>query len=345
MTKEKKFRVDFHTHIIPEDFPNLAAKYGDNRFPILKHTCSCGAEIYKDGKSFRKIEDNAWDPKKRIAEMDQEGVDVQVLSPIPVTFTYWSDSEACLELSKVQNDFIASVVKEYPDRFVGLGTVPLQDADLAIAEMERAVKELGLKGIEIGSNVNGQTLDNPEIQKFLEAAAKMDVPVFVHPWATVGQERMPNHNFMYSIGMPSETALAAGSLIFSGILDKYPNLKICFAHGGGSLPYLLPRIDQAWEVWPHIRTTEQPPSYYAKKLYYDTLVYDPHNLQFMLEKFGTDKIIMGTDYPFLLREAPAGKIVEELDKVSDEERKQMLGENAVKFLGLNKSSFLKEGIK
>ncbi|SFE39958.1 aminocarboxymuconate-semialdehyde decarboxylase [Bacillus sp. OV194] len=342
--KEKNFRVDFHTHIIPEDFPDMAAKYGDDRFPTLKHTCDCGAEIFRNGMWFRKITDNTWDPKKRIEEMDQEGVDVQVLSPIPVTFAYWSDPEACLDLSKVQNDFIASVVKEYPNRFVGLGTVPLQDADLAIAEMERAVKELGLKGIEIGSNVNGQNLDDPNIIKFVEAAAKMDVPIFVHPWATVGQERMAKHSFMYTVGMPSETALAAGSLIFSGILDKFPNLKVCFAHGGGSLPYLLPRMDKGWQVWPHIRTTENPPSYYAKKFYYDTLVYDPGNLQFMLEKFGTDRIITGSDYPFLLREAPVGKVVEDLEKVSDEEINLMLGENAIEFLGLNKASFIKETV-
>ena len=194
MSKEKIFRVDFHAHIIPGNFPDFEEKYGDNRFPTLHHTCDCGAEIYKDGKSFRKIDDNAWDPEKRIAQMDEEGIDVQVLSPIPVTFTYWADAEKCLELSKAQNDFIASVVAEYPDRFVGLGTVPLQDADLAIAEMERAINELGLKGIEIGSNANGKTLDDPEILRFMEAAAKMDVPIFVHPWATVGVERMQRHN-------------------------------------------------------------------------------------------------------------------------------------------------------
>lgn len=344
MVKKENFRVDFHTHIIPDNFPDLAEKYGDNRFPILKHTCSCGAEIYKDGKLFRKVGENAWDPERRIAEMDAEGINLQVLSPIPVTFTYWADGEKCLELSKVQNNFISSVIAQYPDRFVGLGTVPLQDADLAIAEMERAVNELGLTGIEIGSNANGKSLDDPEIQRFLEAAAKMDIPIFVHPWATVGVERMPNYQFMYSIGMPSETALAAGSFIFSGILDKYPNFKICFAHGGGSLPYLLPRIDQAWEVWPHIRTTAQPPSYYSKKLYYDTLVYDPHNLQYMLKKLGADHMIMGTDYPFLLREAPPGKVVEVLEKVSDEEKRQMLGENAIRFLGLNKANIIKETV-
>ncbi|MFJ8064461.1 amidohydrolase family protein [Psychrobacillus sp. NPDC096426] len=327
-------RVDFHTHIIPEDFPDLASKYGDDRWPTLKKTCDCGAEIFIKGKSFRKLTNQAWDVEKRIADMDKEGIDIQVLSPIPVTFSYWSHPEAGLELAKNQNNFIASVVKEKPERFIGLGTVPLQDVDMAIAEMDRAVHELGLKGIQIGSNVNGLNLDDSSLFVFFEAAAKWEVPLFVHPWATLGGERMPRHNFMYSIGMPSETALAAGSLIMSGILDKFPNLKICFAHGGGSLPYILPRMDKGWEVWPEIRKTEKPPSYYAKKLYYDSLVYDTRNLAFMIERFGIDKIIAGSDYPFLLRETPAGKVIDKLKALSKEDAQLMLGQNALKFLGI-----------
>jgi len=342
VAEERHFRVDFHTHIIPGDFPDLAEKYGDARFPTLKHTCDCGAEIYRNGSLFRKIDCLAWDPKKRIEQMDKEGIDVQVLSPIPVTFTYWADADKCLELSKVQNDFIAATVKEYPDRFAGLGTVPLQNADVAIAEMERCINELGLVGIEVGSNVNGQNFDEPEIQKFLEAAAKMDVPIFVHPWATVGQERMPRHRFMYAIGMPSETALAAASVIYSGILDRHPNLKLCFAHGGGSFPYVLARIDQAWESWPDSRTTEEKPSHYATKLYFDTLVYDPKNLQFMIDKFGTDKLIAGSDFPFVLREVPSGKVVDVMENLSDADKKKMLGENAMAFLGLKKEDFIKK---
>ena len=209
----------------------------------------------------------------------KKGIDIQVLSPVPVTFAYWSDPVAGLELAKSQNNFIASVVKENPERFIGLGTVPLQDVHIAITEMKRAVTELGLKGIEIGSNVNGQNLDDPALYPFFEAAAELNVPLFVHAWATVGGERMPRHSFMYTVGMPSETALAAGSVLMSGMLDKLPNLKLCFSHGGGALPYLLPRMDQGWEVWPHIRQTEFPPSYYASKLYFDALVYDPRNLR------------------------------------------------------------------
>lgn len=271
--------------------------------------------------------------------MENEGIDIQVLSPIPVTFSYWSDPEQGLELARFQNDFIASIVKEHPTKFIGLATVPLQDTDLAIQEMDRAINELGLKGVQIGSNINGKNLDDDALDLFFKAANDKNVPLFVHPWETMGRERMPRHNFMYMVGMPSETALAAGSIIMSGMLDKYPNLKVCFAHGGGSLPYLLPRMDKGWNVWPQIRKTEKAPSHYAKLLYYDTLVYDENNLQFMIDRFGVDQIIAGSDYPFLLREAPSGKVVDKLTTLSNEEKKRIHGLNALRFLGLDVENF------
>lgn len=332
-------KVDFHTHIISEDFLDLANKYGDDRWPVLEKTCNCGANIMIKGKNFREITNQAWDAEKRLDDMDKEGIDIQVLSPIPVTFSYWADSEKGLEMAKFQNDFIASVTREHPKRFIGLATVPLQDADLAIKEMERAINELGLKGIQIGSNVNGKNLDDEKLEWFFQAANEQRVPLFVHPWETLGRERLPRHNFMYMVGMPSETALAAGSIIMSGMLDKFPNLKLCFAHGGGSLPYLLPRMDKGWNVWPHIRKTEKPPSHYAKRLYYDSLVYDENNLQFMIDRFGVDRIIAGSDYPFLLREAPSGKVIDQLSTLNDTEKEKIHGLNALKFLNLNKDKY------
>lgn len=331
----KNLRVDFHTHIIPENLPDLAAKYEDARFPIFQKTCSCGAEIIMEGKTFRKISNHTWNPEKRIEDMDKEGVDIQVLSPIPVTLSYWSDSDAGLEISQLQNDFIASISKKYPNRFIGMGTVPLQDAELAITEMERAVRELGLKGVQIGSNVNGLNLDDSSLYSFFEAAEKLNIPLFIHPWATLGKERLQRFNSMYTVGMPSETALAAGSIIMSGMLDNLPNLKLCFAHGGGSLPYILPRMDKGWEVWPDTRQTEKPPSFYAERLYYDSLVYNPANLQFMIDCFGTKQIIAGSDYPFLLREKPVGKVIDHLHGLSKEDTELMLGKNALNFLGLD----------
>lgn len=328
-------RVDFHTHIIPENFPNFTKKYEDDRWPTLEKTCSCGANIMVQSKVFREVTDQVWSPEKRIEDMDREGVDIQVLSPIPVTFSYWAEPRAAEEMAKIQNDFIAETVKQYPNRFIGLGTVPMQDVDVAIREMERCIKELDLKGIEIGTNVNGKNLDDPAYIDFFKKAEEWEVPLFVHPWETLGKERMPRHNFMYTVGMPSETALAAASLINGGVMEKFPNLKICFAHGGGSFPYILPRLDQGWNVWPHLRKINKPPSHYAKKFYFDSLNYDPKNLHYLIDRFGYEKIVMGSDYPFLLQEIPPGKVIDETAGLTDKVRKRILGLNALEFLNMD----------
>lgn len=334
-------RVDFHTHIIPEDIPNFVEKFGGERWPTLEKTCSCGANIMVAGKVFREVTDQVWSPEKRIKDMDAEGVDIQVLSPIPVTFSYWAEPEAAEEMSQIQNDFIAEKVKQYPNRFIGLGTVPLQDVEASIKEMDRCIHKLGLKGIEIGSNINGKNLDDPSFTAFFEMAEKWEVPLFVHPWETLGKERMPRHNFMYTVGMPSETALAAASLINGGVMEKFPRLKVCFAHGGGSFPYILPRLDQGWKVWPHLRLTSQPPSHYAKNFYFDSLNYDPLNLKYLVDRFGYDKIVMGSDYPFLLREIPPGKVIDDTVQLTEEQKQAILGKNALAFLNME----IKEEIK
>lgn len=329
-------RVDFHTHIYPLELPNFSEKYSNQKWPVLQQKCSCGADIMVSGKVFREVTDQVWDPEKRIEDMKKEGVDMQVISPVPVTFSYWAPVEQALELAQFQNDFIASTINEYPDYFIGLGMVPMQDADAAIEEMRRC-KELGLAGIEIGTNVNGENLDAAYLLPFFKAAEELEMPLFIHPWETMAQDRTPRHNFLYTIGMPSETALAGASLIWSGVMEKCPNLKICFAHGGGSFPYILPRLDQGWEVWPHLRLTEHPPSHYAKNFYFDSLVYDKDNLAFLIERFGHDKIIMGSDYPFLLREIDPGKVIDDSPDLPTEVKKAILGENALQFLNYQKS--------
>lgn len=328
-------RVDFHTHIIPEDLPNLAERFHGERWPVLDRTCACGANIMVAGKVFREVTDQVWDPVKRIHDMEREKVDMQVLSPIPVTFSYWAPAEEAEVMARIQNDFIAETVKQHPERFIGLGTVPLQNAQIAIREMDRCMHELGLKGIEIGTNVNGHNLDDPSLIEFFEMCQKWEVPLFVHPWETLGKERMPRHNLMYTVGMPSETALAAASLILGGVMEKFPGLKICFAHGGGSFPYILPRLDQGWKVWPHLRLIEQPPSYYAKNFYFDSLNYDPMNIRYLLDRFGEDRILMGSDYPFLLREIPPGQTIDHALEITDVQKRAMLGENALRFLNIS----------
>ncbi|WP_409179136.1 amidohydrolase family protein [Brevibacillus fortis] len=333
-------RVDFHTHIIPEDIPNLAERFHGERWPILHRTCTCGANIMVGGKVFREVTDQVWDPQKRIHDMQQEGVDMQVLSPIPVTFSYWAPAAEAEVMARIQNDFIAETVNQHPNHFIGLGTVPLQDTEAAIREMDRCMHELGLRGIEIGTNVNGNNLDDPALIPFFEMCQTWDVPLFVHPWETLGRERMPRHNLMYTVGMPSETALAAASLILGGVIEKFPRLKICFAHGGGSFPYILPRLDQGWKVWPHLRLTDQPPSVYAKQFYFDSLTYDPLNIQYMMKRFGEDRIMMGSDYPFLLRETPPGDVIDHTLELTDGQKRALLGENALRFLNIKEMNGL-----
>lgn len=329
-----EMRVDFHTHIIPENFSELTQRFGGEKWPTLERTCACGANIMIAGKVFREVTDQVWDAEKRIKDMEREGVDIQVLSPIPVTFSYWAPAEQAEVLARVQNDFIADLVNQYPTKFIGLGAVPLQNVEVAIREMDRCKHELGLSGIEIGTNVNGVNLDDPQFIEFFEMAEKWEVPLFIHPWETLGKERMPRHNLMYTVGMPSETALAGASLILGGIMDKFPKLKVCLAHGGGALPYLLPRLDQGWKVWPHLRLLDKPPSHYAKQFYYDSLVNEPVNLNYLLQNFGHERIIMGSDYPFLLREIPPGKVIDDTVGLSKEQTEAMLGKNALRFLNI-----------
>jgi aminocarboxymuconate-semialdehyde decarboxylase len=329
-----EMRVDFHTHIIPENFTKLTKRFSGEKWPTLERTCACGANIMVAGKVFREVTDQVWDAEKRIKDMEREGVDMQVLSPIPVTFSYWAPAEEAEILARVQNDFIADLCNQYPTKFIGLGAVPLQNVEVAIREMDRCKHELRLSGIEIGTNVNGVNLDDPRFIEFFEMAEQWDVPLFIHPWETLGKERMPRHNLMYTVGMPSETALAGASLILGGIMDKFPKLKICLAHGGGALPYLLPRLDQGWKVWPHLRLLDKPPSHYAKQFYYDSLVNEPVNLNYLLQNFGHERIIMGSDYPFLLREVPPGKVIDDTLGLSKEQTDAMLGKNALKFLNI-----------
>ncbi|KSU64121.1 2-amino-3-carboxymuconate-6-semialdehyde decarboxylase [[Bacillus] enclensis] len=327
-------RIDFHTHIIPENFSELTKRFSGEKWPTLERTCACGANIMIAGNVFREVTDQVWSAEKRIKDMEREGVDMQVLSPIPVTFSYWAPAEEAETLARVQNDFIADIVNQYPSRFIGMGAVPMQNVEVAIREMDRCKHELGLSGIEIGTNINGVNLDDPCFIEFFEMAEKWEVPLFIHPWETLGKERMPRHNLMYTVGMPSETALAGASLILGGIMDKFPRLKICLAHGGGALPYLLPRLDQGWKVWPHLRLLDKPPSHYAKQFYFDSLVNEPVNLNYLIQNFGHERIIMGSDYPFLLREVPPGKIIDETVGLSKEQTEAMLGKNALRFLNI-----------
>lgn len=342
-------RVDFHTHYIPKHFPDMAEKYGDLGWPTLLHTGLCQADIYHAGKHYRSIDDRSWEPERRLKDMDAEGVDIQVLSPVPVTFAYRFSAQAVLELSQYQNDEIARAVHAAPERFIGLGTVPLQDPDLASSEVRRAVNGLGLAGVEIGTAIEGKNLDDPALEPFWQTCEHVGAAIFVHPAAVLAPERTSKYRMLYSVGYTTETGIAAAAIVMSGLLDRYPKLRICFAHGGGIFPWLLPRLDQTWNVFDDVKAgTPRKPSDTAKLLTYDTLTYDRNNLALLIERVGVDRLVMGTDYPFPLREVPPGAMIDAVDTIRAEEREAMLGHNALRFLccsGTSATFMLKEGSK
>ena len=228
-------KIDSHAHILPRDWPNLAAKFGDDRFPVMTHTDE-RHRIYKDGKFFREVWDSAFDPQTRIDDYARFGVDVQVISTVPVLFSYWAPGHQALELHRHLNDHMAGICRDHPRHYAGIGTVPLQAPELAIRELERCIDELGLQGVQVGSHCNDWNLDAPELFPFFEAAADLGAAILVHPWDMMGMASMPKYWMPWLVGMPAEQSRAACCLAFGGVLERLPELRVMLAHGGGSFP-------------------------------------------------------------------------------------------------------------
>ncbi len=334
-------KIDIHTHILPENIPKWKEKFGYGGFITLDHHKPCRARMLKDdGHFFREIEDNCWSAEKRIEECETHGVNVQVLSTVPVMFGYWTQAADGAEISKFLNDGIAEIVRKFPKRFIGLGTVPLQDTNLAIKELERC-KEIGLAGVQIGSNVNGLNLGEPQFFEFFKACETLSMAVFVHPWEMMGERDMQKYWLPWLVGMPAETSRAICSLIFSGVLEKCKNLRICFAHGGGSFPATIGRIEHGFEVRPDLVAVDnqQNPRSYLGKIWFDSLVHDAAMLDYLVKLAGAEKVALGTDYPFPLGELEPGKLIESSD-FDKKTKAELLHGAALKWLNLAKESFL-----
>lgn len=289
-----------------------------------------------DGKFFREIQDNCWDPKVRIKDCNHTNVDIQVLSTVPVMFSYWAKPEDTHDFSKYLNDHIASVINDYPGRFMGLGTVPMQSPDLAVKEMERCVKDLKLSGIEIGSHVNDWNLDNENLFPIYEAAEELGAAIFVHPWDMMGKEKMPKYWLPWLVGMPAETSLAICSMIFGGVFEKFKKLKVCFSHGGGSFPFTIGRIEHGFNVRPDLVAVDNNvnPRDYLGKFYLDSLVHDEMALKYLVDLIGDEKIVLGSDYPFPLGEHHPGNLIVTANSLSAESKERLLWKNAASFLGI-----------
>lgn len=326
-------KIDIHTHIMPEKIPNWFDKFGYGDFIHLDHHKPCCARMMKGDKFFREIESNCWEPKDRIIDMSATDVDIQVLSTIPVLFNYWAKPAEGLKTSRFFNDHICSCVTHYPDKFIGLGTVPLQDLDMAIKEMERCVNELKMPGIEIGSNINQLNLSDQKFDPFWEAAQELNCSIFIHPWEMMGENEMMKYWLPWLVGMPAETARAICSLIFGGVMEKYPNLKFAFAHGGGSFPATVGRVEHGWKVRPDLCAIDNPinPRDYLGKFWVDSLVHDEVSFDVLMKTVGEDKICVGSDYPFPLGEHRPGELVESMN-IPIETKQKIMFENAMNWL-------------
>ena len=328
--------VDLHTHLLPERWPDFAEKFGYGNWISLDHCAPCRARMMMDGKNFREIDDRSWSPVRRIADCDEHGVDMQVLSTVPIMFSYWAQPADALEVSVFLNDHLAGVVRDHPKQFQGLGTIPMQDPDMACRELERCVKDLGLRGVQIGSHVNDWNLDAPELFTVFETASELGASVFVHPWEMMGRAEMPNYWLPWLVGMPAETARAACSLAMGGVLDRLPELRIALAHGGGSFPSTIGRIAHGHQVRPDLCAvdSETSPRDLLRRFFYDSLVHDAEALRYLMRLAGVDRIAMGSDYPFPLGEHAPGSLVRSMDDLSADDRDRILGGTALEFLGL-----------
>jgi len=328
------FTIDTHTHIIPKHLPDFSKKFGYGEFITLDHHMPGRAWMMQGDKRFREITDNCWDAGVRIHEMKQHQADMQVICTIPVMFSYWAKSNDCLEISMFLNDDIATTVNNYPDKFIGLATVPMQDANLAVKELERCMKN-GFKGVQIGSNINNLNLNEKQFDEFFAACESLNAAILVHPWQMMGQEYMAKYWLPWLVGMPAEISRAICSMIFGGVFEKYKNLKVCFAHGGGSFLPTISRIEHGWDCRPDLVAIDNSrnPKEYLGRFWVDSHVCDHKMLQYIIDLVGADKVMQGSDYPFPLGEAVPGELVR-TSPLNGSEKEKVMGLSAKAWLGI-----------
>jgi aminocarboxymuconate-semialdehyde decarboxylase len=272
---------------------------------------------------------------ERLKDMDRMGVDIQAVCPAPFHFFYFTEPGTGAELARQVNEGIAKIVADTPDRFVGLGSVPLQDAQLAVRELDYAVKELDLRGVEICTNVNGKNLADPSLglEKFFARCEELGIVIFLHPLGYTQADRLTHHYFNNVIGNPLDSTVAVSDLIFSGVMARHPKLKIVVAHGGGYIAHYWARMDHAWRARPDCRTViKRRPSSYLEKFYFDTITFDPEMLSRLIQRFGADHVVLGTDYPYDMGEDDPLGLVAQVKRLPKADRDLVVGGNAARLL-------------
>ncbi|ATI02532.1 MULTISPECIES: amidohydrolase family protein [Cycloclasticus] len=328
--------IDVHTHVVPEYFPAYSGNNVATRWPSMG---CCDQPHHRSvliaGKTFREVSHHSWDASQRLLDMQVEKVDRQVLSPMPELLSYWFDVDDAVRMCGHMNHTIANMVNSSPESFYGLGMVPLQDPERAASEMSRLRADYGLLGIEVGTNINGRPIGDPFFEPIFAAAVENGLSIFIHPLHPAGVERVIGPPAMSAlVAFPNETAFAAASLVSGGMLTKYPALRIGLSHGGGGFAMMLPRMMQGWETMGRDLFDESPIDI-AQRLYYDTLVYDNQTLQYLIDSFGIEQLMVGTDYPFVIREKSPGKRIQSLG-LSEHDMSLLQSVNAQRFLACSR---------
>ena len=328
-------KIDMHCHYLPRDCFNMT----DSRGRVYGHTLhqeSSGSDLVKVGGrgAGDPILEELCDPVKRIRDMDNTNLDMQLISPSPPNINYELDAGLGLAHARKYNDGIAEVVRAYPDRFMGMATLPMQDIIGSIWEMERTVRELKFKGVEIHSNINGKNLDDVDLLPFYKKAQDLGVLIYIHPANMNLGGRLDKYGLNGLIGLPSDTAIAIASLIFGGIMEKFPKLKFLFSHAGGSAPYILGRWEHGYKVWPETRSVPKLPSEYFKLLYFDTVAHFDPALAYLVSTVGPAKVVLGSDYPYVLGDMDPVATVRNAGGISMADKHIILETSARDLLGI-----------
>lgn len=325
--------IDVHCHMAVAEAADLVHPHMTPGIDInARHISALSAQVNKDQAA--TLKPRLRSPEAKLADMDRMGIDVQVLSPAPPQYYYWAEPDLGLASARIINDTIAATVAAHPDRFAGLATVPMQAPELAVREMRRAVNELGLRGIEISTNVDGADLAEDRFAPVFAAAEALGIVIFLHPLGFSHGERLTDHYLNNIIGNPLESSIALSHLIFGGVLDRHPGLKLLVAHGGGYLPTYSGRMDHAYHARPDCRGCQHAPSTYLKRMWFDTVVFDPDHIAHLVRTFGADRVLLGTDHPFDMgEEDPVGLI--KRAGLSSSEEAALLGENAERLFELH----------
>jgi aminocarboxymuconate-semialdehyde decarboxylase len=326
--------VDVHTHLVPKGWPDLAAACGGDGWPWLRVDSERAAMIMVAESEFRPIGPQTWDPAIRRADMDADGIDLQVVSPTPVFFAYDRPPDQAVKVARIFNDLTLKTLAG-DDRLIPFCQVPLQNPDAACAELDRCLAA-GHAGVEIGNHVGDRDLDDAGIVAFLKHCAEVDAPVLVHPWDMPGGPRLDRWMARWLTGMPAETHLSLLAMILGGAFDELPaSLRICFAHGGGSFAFWLGRVENAWQRRGDVvrGNSSYPPSHYLGRFFVDTVVFEPSALRLLVDTLGEDQVVVGSDYPYPLGERPVGEVVRKAGFLSEGQRQKLLSANALRFLG------------